>query len=269
MLIENLEFSNFSGEKGPVVVENLWPQVENIRFTSNTFDGLWISGALVVGDEKIGDGWPVALQNVKILPSASLTIDSGSHIFMPLASSLEVEGRLDANGTFDRPIRVETMEGVSNWGYWLFKNSISHLSFVNFLGGNYLPTKPKKRDGVLIIEDSSVVLNHCSIINGRAPGNSILSTESNLTIYSTWIGHTEEPLFETSGVRIKGGTLILDNVWFSNLEYGIYGLTGDMGLPFLEMYNMNPDHFINIENLWSPNYWLSPLLSMPEIIINN
>ncbi|MBI5221985.1 MAG: hypothetical protein HY980_00595 [Candidatus Magasanikbacteria bacterium] len=252
-------FRDFQSPDGLVISRRDFVNLSDSVFENNASDAVGVETWTLSQDYTLGSNVQYAFNSIFVPSGVVLTIDPGVRIKLAKYGSINVEGSIQANGTSEQPIIIESQNPNGKWGYIKFKNSNSVFNYANFVGGNLTSGMDVNASGALMAENSTLNLNNVNILNSRPPGNAIYSLNSNLNITNSVIGHSEEPNFDTAGIRAEGGAVILDNVTLQNLKFGIRGDFDDSGLlPHLELNNVTDTNFINVDYLWEPNTWLSP-----------
>ncbi len=148
--------------------------------------------------------------NTTVASDTTLTIDSGTLIYMAANSSLSVHGAIKALGSAAQPIRVlsdktrqEQVAAPGDWGQWVFEAGSSNqtqLSNVIFEHGKGL-----------VVFGSSPVFNHLDIRNQAGPAISVDLAASPSGVGNKASGNT------VNGVLVPAGEIT------STVKWGIRG----------------------------------------------
>jgi hypothetical protein len=215
-------FDSFTHSEGPIRVSGVWPVVSQLKFSNSVFSGVHSIGALITSTVSISKDWPMLLTNTTISPTGKMSIESGSHIFMRDSSLLEVKGELDVQGVEADPVIFSSFGSEKWWNGIRFVGGVGRISGAQVTGANYtFPFVPDFGGAITASLQSDVVITNSSIIDNRAPGNTIYSSQSKLVIENTRLGHSTLPGLSTTGLLVDGGEVYLQNVEIANVLYGL------------------------------------------------
>jgi len=207
---------------------------------------------------------PYFLVNYTLPAGATLHIDPGVEIYLPQYGYFFVNGNLTINGSADAPVIFQPAPSSTRWANVVFTDAIANIQYANFLRGGLEPRTIN--DGVLYFSNSTATLDHVSIWNSRTPGKNINSKNSNIIIKNSSIGadvkypNSGVPDVDTVGIRARGGELNLENILFTNLIFGVDGGSPVDNLPKLQVNNIPPENFSNVDYPWQPANWLEMII---------
>ncbi|MDP2692393.1 MAG: lamin tail domain-containing protein [bacterium] len=249
--IKNSEFKNFSSVEGPFFFKNTLPELDNITFTSNTSDVIYLYGLVVDGDRTLKANNEYNISNLIINTSSTLDIEEGVVINMWDRGIIRVDGGLNINGTAEHPVNILPLIQGNKWGGIVFNNSTSTISYTNLDKGGLDTVYKDREGGVIVLNNSNVKLNNVELTNARRPFNMLHSTDSHLSLRDSlisWDGPMSNNNWYIRGVVLNGGHLNLDNTYFNEMGGALVGSNGAT----VEVENMTLGHFTNIKDYWSP-----------------
>lgn len=246
--INGVSFDNFSDLRGPVLLRDNWPSLQDVVLTNNTADVVYVEAATVTSTVTLTSDVVYYLNNSMISAEGSMTVESGSLVYMADNSSLQINGMFVAEGTDERRIHFKPFDDKTFWGALQFNAGRGRISHVVFEGGNYNFPRPAERSGMLtLLNGSDVVINNSVIGDRRSPGNSIYVESSVLVVNNSSIAQDEKSSFSNNGITVDQGTLNLSNVLFANLTMGIKIIS--LPVPDLAFAGLSTE---NIDNLLDP-----------------
>ena len=259
--LEEITFSNFTRSSGPTDFFNVIPQMRDIVWENNAFNGVYLEYPIFTGETTLSKDWPWYFLAPKIASGAKLNIESGANIFLPNWGSFQVNGDLTALGTAETPINFKSFVPGEKWGLFHFTNSTSTLRHVNFVGGNH-PIQNEVQvlgaDGVIVADNSRLVLEDIGFVQTSHRQKIITSRDSQLDLADTVVGYETLPKTETCGIDIRNGALKLRSVYFKNLQFGLF--SDSTPLPDLDMM---PEDLLNFDNVQYPFIPLYPWFNLP------
>ena len=256
LTLNNLSVDNFSNSSGAIFVKNIWPQLNKINFTNNTNGAVDIVLASITSSIEINPDSPVTFGNLTIEREGSLTASKGTIFNLPQYSNIFVKGTLNLNGTDSEPIKFVGLSGKS-FGQLVFDGGIGNLNSVNFLNGGYYSSNDNSQGVVSLKNNSQVTMKNCRLMDNKISSQVISINNSALTLNNSSLGYTNKDTYFSTlkGIQLNSGTLSLDNSNFYNLTSGITAGPVDP-LPQLNLINMDPRNFINVDAYWDPIGWL-------------
>ncbi len=254
VVVSDTTFDSFTNATGPLYLKDNWPSLKNISFENNLLDLPYFISVNMNSDSEIKD--PVYINNLSVAEGATLNIAPGSSVRLARYSTIEVRGSLKAIGTAEAPITIQGLTASSTWGDINFVSSTSFLINVVMRGGGLLTSFPIGKDGVLLLDSSDLTIDHSVFYDSRPAGNILRSKNSRLYIGNSSFGFTEKPPFQTIAINAAGGEMLLDNLLFTNLTYGIYG--NSFPLPTTTFSNINSADFVNVDHPTEPANWIPP-----------
>lgn len=254
LVLSKLEFDEMNNEAGPIQIEGNWPEFDDLEFSGHTKKSIAF-GQVEIKNKQVDlkSDLTYIFSSLIVDSSSTLNIEPGTVIELPTYGTMTINGQMAAVGTADQPIYLGKNIG---WGYLMFNNSNSILKHVEINGGGGLPAE---QDGAIIIRDSDLSVSSARIWNSRAPGNSIKSINSILTVKDSAIGldsRWPDPIWAgqsyTTGIRMTGGELSLDDVYFTNLNYGVFRAKYNDQEPVITIDNMSASNYINVyrQSVW-------------------
>ena len=259
LTMDNIHFTNITDTIGAVQVNGFWPSLSNFTFVSTTnktigFNNVEFKNQIVI----LGPNIDFSFQSLTVDASSTLNIKSGTTLNLPTYAVMNIYGKLNSNGTAEKPVNI----GVNNgWGYLYLQNAKAVLSHTNFNGGGrlaeerdgneYVKWLTRYKDFAIELVDSDFDCRNCRIWNFRMPGNGIKSYNSSVSLVNSELGMDNKwPDYRnnyTAGVFIDGGSVFLDNVNFSNLNYGIFKTNQTTRVqPTITTQNMTPSNWVNV-----------------------
>lgn len=169
-----------------------------------SWDAVVWRGKTIVSDTTLTDERPILLyDSLVVAEHVTLRLEAGTTLFLHDGARVLVYGRLDARGTYDRPVtfRGDRLDNVlpdlpyayypSQWYYiqlkaQSFNNVLDHVSIS---GGYYgLVADSSSTDRVKLTLTNSVVHNHTyhslfSVCNKLVIGNTLLSNSGSYTVF--------------------------------------------------------------------------------------
>jgi hypothetical protein len=222
LTIDGSVFDSFTHLEGAIRATGVWPKLSRLTFVNSAFSGVHSIGALITSTVSITKDWPMLLTNATILPGGKMSIEPGSHIFMRDSSLLEVKGELDVLGTAVDPVIFAPFGSEKWWNGIHFVGGVGRISGAQITGANYtFPLVPDFGGAIVVSAQSDVSIVNSSIIDNRAPGNTLYSSQSKLVIENTRLGHSSLPGLPTTGLLVNGGEVHLQNVEIANVLYGL------------------------------------------------
>src|SRR5690606_30264801 len=154
-----------------------WPDLSELTFFANAFDGPFVESTSIASDVHIGSSWPYRLINIHIPAELTMTIEPGATLRMGNSAFINVEGALLSEGTADNPVHILPAQTGVGWGSIRFNNATGVLSGTVMLGGNKnYPTLPEQ-SGMIMAENSSVLIEGGSLLDAANAGNMIIAVD--------------------------------------------------------------------------------------------
>lgn len=245
-VLNNNIFENFSA--GDVIKsDHDFVQMSGNTFTNNVSNQVNFGAWNLEQDFSLDPGLEYFFSSINIPVGTTLTINPGVNIKM--VGNIDVNGSLQALGTVDAPISIS---GDSRWGSIYFINSQSNLQNANIFYGNL----SSDRDGGMVKAiGSNLTFDNVNFTNARRPYNMIYLENSNTVISNSGISWPSVKNINSTinGIKMKGGSLLLNGVNFNEMDIGVEVLDGGT----VEMQNMDANNFQNIHNYnwWPINAW--------------
>ena len=198
-------------------------------------------------DVSFGSNSNYLFSSIKIPTDYTLTINPGDNI--KLSGDIEVLGSLKTLGQSGSRINIGPADDY--WGGIYFSNSSgSEFSYTDFSFGNNSSFGPDRNHrGMINLDNSSLLVNNSDFLDASRPKNMIYLKQNSVlnmadsSIY--WSTTTTEN--NICGIYSLDSQLGLDNVSFTNMDYGVY--TDDSGLDIVDMPDTNFSQ-INILNYY-------------------
>ncbi len=257
--VQQTEISNFTDNQTPLFVKGLWPSFGSLSLHDNTINVPFLSQVVVNEAATIGENSIVALDNMSISATSSLTVNPGVIFYFTKMAGMDVRGSLWMNGAADRPIILAPYASGTYWGSIVFTNSTSALHHVVMTGGNGVQPRTSAQDGMLIANNSTVTCDDCSLINPRSPGNTVQTTNSNFILSNSLIGYSTPQAFQTIGIKMTSGTLTMGDTLFSNVNYGLYA--GATPAPPVTATNISSSSFSHVDRFTEPQSWFAQFIA--------
>ncbi|MDP1709611.1 MAG: hypothetical protein Q8L21_01865, partial [Candidatus Komeilibacteria bacterium] len=259
LTLSDSNFTNFSNYRGPVNIKSKWPSLNQLTFSSNALDQVYLESVALEKDVSYPRGlnYLVIGGNLQVPSSTTFTLEPGSTLNLAKYGTITVQGALQAPGTLEAPITIQPSPSNTYWGHVKFDGSASNLSYINFNRGGLLASIPADLSGAVLIYNSTVTLDNVVVADSRAPGNAIQIGNSVVIIRNSQITKTQKfnGLYVSDvGIKVNSGQLNLDNVLFSNFNIGLLGINNG-SLPGLQMSNMSSSSFVNVDYLIQPTNW--------------
>ncbi len=241
----------FGNSQAALYSKGRWPLLDGVRFFNNNanpplFEAVAVEKNIYVAPQSV-----IALNNVVITPSSTLTIDEGVKLLMMPSANIDVRGSLLVNGSAQNPVYIVPTVTSSYWSSLIFTSSTSQLNHVYMSGGNKLLV-PIDQGAMIIANNSAVIFNECALVDSRAPGNVMLSTNSNITLNSCVLGFTQKPNFSTAAVRAQSSVFTIKNSQFMNTTFGMYGV----GTPLSSVTaDVTSSLFSGVDYPFEPRVW--------------
>lgn len=256
--LENINVEGYSNINGPIYVKNIWPQMSQINFVQNVNNTVVLDQSVARDKVVIKKELPISLKNVTIDTGAQLDIEAGVTMYLPQFSGITVKGTINTHGTEDEPVRFIGPTGVNEfWSRLYFDGGIGNFESTNFTRGGY--QSPGDPDGGVISanNNSKITMNNCQLVDNREPNTIVFVRDSDVSISESTVGRSVKNtyLFNVKGIALESGKLVLNNVQFMNVTTGITA-TDIFHLPELELINMDPRNFINVDMYWDPPNWV-------------
>jgi len=230
--------------------------MESNIFENNEKNTVYCQQVEINEDQTINSDIEYTFGSMTIASGSTLTINPGVVLNMGQRGSITVYGGLQSLGTEASPIKIQSLEQDKYWGNMLFSSSTSVLEYTHISGGNYGFVSNPDINGVLMLENSDVVLDNVLLINARRPYNMIYSKDSDLSISNSRISWTEPKASKSwsiNGIKLNGGNTYINNTYFNEMDIGVEAYIGSV----VEIENMTSEHFTNISNT---NWWPVDLL---------
>jgi len=254
--INSSSFGNFINPEGVIVSKYDLPLMESNIFENNEKNTVYCQQVEINEDQTINSDIEYTFGSMTIASGSTLTINPGVVLNMGQRGSITVYGGLQSLGTEASPIKIQSLEQDKYWGNMLFSSSTSVLEYTHISGGNYGFVSNPDINGVLMLENSDVVLDNVLLINARRPYNMIYSKDSDLSISNSRISWTEPKASKSwsiNGIKLNGGNTYINNTYFNEMDIGVEAYIGSV----VEIENMTSEHFTNISNT---NWWPVDLL---------
>lgn len=252
--VSDTGFGGFTNASGPLYIKDNWPNFVNLSFENNFLNLPYLISITIKSNAEIKV--PIYLNNLSVAKGATLNILSGSAVHLARYSTIEVQGSLKALGTAEAPITIQGLTTSTQWGNINFVSSTSILSNVVMKGGGLLTSYPVDKDGMLLLDSSDLTINNSILYDARAPGSTLRAKNSRLYIGNSSFGLSQKPSFQTTGISAAGGEMLLDNLLFTNMAYGIY--SDILPLPTTTFSNITPADFVNVDHPTFPSNWIPP-----------
>ncbi len=258
LLVTKSSVSFFTHTQGAFYVRGRWPILDELSLSDNTFNPPYLDAVTVAGAGRIGSGTAVYITNLIVPAESTLTVEPGVSLIMAPYASINIQGSLFTLGTPDFPVQIMPYTSSEYWGQIIFNGSTSTLHHTNIQGANHMVRRLPENDGMLLIKNSNFSCDHCSIVDTWESGNNVYSTDSMIEITASTIGNNRKPSFSSTGIRVTGGELRLNDTLFNNLTYGLYGASAS--LPNLVVSGITTENFINVDQLSEPRSWFDSWL---------
>jgi len=248
LVLDNIELNNMSNDQGSIQLNNIWPNLNSIKFNSNTskiinFGNVVLPDGLWVFDSK----WDYLFSNLEIPPTTLLIVEPSTNIFLDDFGIVTVKGQMNAFGLVDEPI---TIGGSRVWAFIDFNDSYSILENVNIIGGGALV---EVHDASIVLNQSDLICQNCKVWNWRAPGSGFKVISSTLDIVDSIIGMDNkwaDPLWPgmsySVGIRIYGGELIVENTDFIKVNYDFDPRRYEEELPTVSTINLSSKNYEDV-----------------------
>lgn len=255
--LHNADFRNFTNPQGTVYVKDRWPKMSGLKFNNNASNMPWLDHIYLTVTTTIGEGTPILFSGLEVPKSVKLTIKAGARLFLAPGTSFDIKGSLDALGTATKNITFAalTKDPLSLWDYLHFSGASSIMRYVDVSGGNRL--SDPIFNGMFVVEKGQLTCDHCNLHDSRAPGNSILASDSTITLIDSIIGQTAKVLYQATGIHINRGLLRLIRTTFRFVTTALE--SGGVSLPSLDISGLTADNFRNVDQLSAPLSWLKSL----------
>ncbi len=255
--VNNTSITHFTNPQGAVYVRGRWPELSGLSLSENVFNPPYLDSVAVTGNGHIGAGTVVYVSGLTVPTGSSLTVEPGVAFLMAPYGTINVEGALSMLGTGDSPITISPFNHGAYWSDIIFNNAEATLHNVYFVGGNRFTRRPPEVDGMLLVKNSDVQMDNCSMLDTWESGNNIQAVSSTLNIDSSVIGNSQKLKFPTNGIRANGGSLHLKSTQFVNLQYGLSAASSPP--PALDISGISPESFVNVDQPSDPGSWLGNL----------
>lgn len=250
--ITSSSIAQFTNSQASFYSKGRWPNIDNVTFANNAANPPLIEAVTLSKDTYVADGSVIALNNLVISASSTLTLGSGVELLLAASANLDVLGSLQADGRAEAPISIRPIVSTSLWGSIRFSNSSSSLKHVRISGGNRLTNLSIDLGGMIMAVSSTLAFDGCALTDSRAPGNIIYSKNSQVIIKDCLLGFNQKPSLSTTAVRTQGGSFMIKNSLFLNTTYGFYGL----GSPLTTLtFDAVSSSFSGVDNLFEPKTW--------------
>lgn len=248
LILSDLEFIEFGNGQGPMHIDGTWPKFSDLKFSSSTKNVIKF-GQVEIKNQQVDLKPDISylLANLLVDSSSTLNIAAGTEIDLSAYGTITINGKLNVLGTADQPVFIGKSVG---WGYLLFNNSSSTLEHAHIYGGGGLAPE---QDAAVVARDANLTVVGSRIWNSRAPGagiksvNSVLEIrDSDIGLDSKWPDPAWAGMSYTTGIKMIGGKLYLDDVGFTNLNYGVFKANYDGEPPLITLDNMLDSNYVNV-----------------------
>lgn len=155
-----------------------------------------------------------------------LIIEKGVDIKIKAGLCIAVYGELDVRGTDDSHVTISQLDPGQRWGQIVMRSATATFNYADISGGDKGAAFLYKKGIVFADENSYVEFNNSTITDTGE--NAMGGYQSVLKVNNSILGDTEKSdncnnNVCNSGIRAAGGTVILDNTQFHDVNYGVRG----------------------------------------------
>ncbi len=248
-------FLHSVGVDGPVVLSKTVPNVGELQFEGNVFDGLSVF-QLTIDEPVIFPGnMTYSMGSMTVNPGGTLTLQEGTTLKVRDRNDIFIRGEIISEGTIDSPVRI-TAQG-EYWGSMVFKQG-ARGRFVSTIieKGNHGGFDGKS-GGMIWADGAHISFMNSRLVDARRPYNMVYAKDTELSLIQSEIAWSEPKEQENSlivGVMMLGGHIAIESMFFQHMDRAInaQGTVGERPIDDLSVF----EHIT--ERAWWPQELFLP-----------